>query len=238
MIENVEIWDKNEYKNFIEYLISLKDEKYKEFHKSLVLDSKYEMIGVRIPILRDIAKKIVKTTNIEEFLKIAENKYYEEVMIQGLVISHIKDEEAFYKYFKNFINKIDNWAICDSFCNSLKIVKKYEEKYFKEAEELALKEEEFKSRVGLVLILNFFINSNYLNSIFDILNKIRSEKFYINMAEAWLICEMYIKFPKETKVFLKKNKLNRFTQNKAISKINDSYRVSKEEKESLKKFRK
>ncbi len=238
MIENVETWDKNEYKNFIEYLISLKDEKYKEFHKSLVLDSKYEMIGVRIPILRDIAKKIVKTTNIEEFLKIAENKYYEEVMIQGLVVSHIKDEETFYKYFKNFVNKIDNWAICDSFCNSLKIVKKYEEKYFKEAEKLALKEEEFKSRVGLVLILNFFINSYNLNSIFDILNKIRSEKFYINMAEAWLICEIYIKFPKETKDYLKKNKLNRFTQNKAISKINDSYRVSKEEKESLKKLRK
>lgn len=238
MIENVETWDKNEYKNFIEYLISLKDEKYKEFNKSLVLDSKYEMIGVRIPILRDIAKKIVKTTNIEEFLKIAENKYYEEVMIQGLVVSHIKDEEAFYKYFKNFINKIDNWAICDSFCNSLKIVKKYEEKYFKEAEKLALKEEEFKSRVGLVLILNFFINSYNLNSIFDILNKIRSEKFYINMAEAWLICEMYIKFPKETKKFLEHNDLNKFTQNKAISKINDSYRVSKEEKDSLKKLRK
>ena len=58
------------------------------------------------------------------------------------------------------------------------------------------------------------------------------------MAEAWLLCEMYIKFPKETKTFIQKNNLNKFTHNKAISKIHDSYRVSKEEKEYLNTLRK
>jgi len=233
----IKTWNEEEYKKFVKYLISLQDEKYKEFHSSLVLNSKYEMIGIRVPIMRDIAKKIAKS-NIEEFLEYAQNKYYEEVMIQGLVISHIKDEKLFYKFFKKYINKIDNWAICDSFCSSIKIVRKYEEKYFKEAIKLALNKEEFISRVGLVMILNHFINKNNLSFIFDILNKIKSDKFYINMAEAWLLCEMYIKFPKETKKFLVKNNLNKFTQNKAISKIRDSYRVNKEEKELLNSLRK
>lgn len=58
------------------------------------------------------------------------------------------------------------------------------------------------------------------------------------MAEAWLICELYIKYPKETKAFIKNNNLNKFTQNKAISKIHDSYRVSKEEKELLSNYKK
>ena len=230
-------WNKEYYSEFVNYLISLQDVKYKNFHSSLVFNSKYEMIGIRIPIMRDVAKKIAKS-NIEEFLEYAQNKYYEEVMIQGLVISHIKDEKLFYKYFIKYINKIDNWAICDSFCNSIKIVRKYEEKYFKEAIKMALNKSEFVSRVGLVMILNHFISKNNLNDIFDTLNKIQSEKFYINMAEAWLVCEMYIKYPKETKDFLEKNKLNRFTQNKAISKIHDSYRVSIEEKELLNKYRK
>ena len=159
-------------------------------------------------------------------------------MIQGLVISHIKDEKQFYKYFREYINKIDNWALCDSFCSSIKIVRKYEEKYFKEAVKLTLNKEEFISRVGLVMILNHFINKNNLDIIFDTLNKIQSDKFYINMAEAWLSCELYIKYPKETTKFLKKNNLNKFTQNKAISKIHDSYRVSKEEKELLNNYRK
>ena len=124
MYINNNIWNKTDYKNYIELLFSLKDDKYKEFHKSLVLNSKYEMIGVRVPIMRKIAKEISKT-NIFEFLKYVNSKYYEEVLIEGLVISYIKDEELFYKYFKEYIKKIDNWAICDSFCSSIKIIRKY-----------------------------------------------------------------------------------------------------------------
>ena len=231
------LWNEEKYKDFVKYLINLQDKKYKEFHSSLVLNSKYEIIGIRVPVLRNIAKKIAKN-NIDEFLKYSKNKYYEEVMIKGLVISNIKDEKNFYKYFKEYINAIDNWALCDTFCSSIKIVKKYEEKYFKEAIKLALKKEEFLSRVGLIMILNYFIKQDNLNTIFDILNKIQSDKFYINMAEAWLICEMYIKYPRETKKFLTSNNLNKFTQNKAISKIHDSNRITKEEKELLNKLRK
>lgn len=232
-----EVWNKDTYNGFIKELINKKDEKYKEFHSSIVSNSKYEMIGIRVPAMRQIAKEISKT-NIEDFLKYSRDTYYEEVMIQGFVISHIKDEEIFYKYFKDFINKVDNWAICDSFCSSIKIVEKYEEKYFQEAIQMALNSEEFKSRIGLVIILNHFINKENLKIIFDTLNKIESDMFYINMAEAWLLCEMYIKHTKETTKFLQKNKLNKFTQNKAISKIHDSYRVSKEEKEYLNTLRK
>ena len=230
-------WNKVTYKLFLKYLLSLEDNNYKEFHKSIVLNSKYKMIGIRLPIMRDIAKKISKT-NIEDFLKYVGNNYYEEVMIEGLVISHIKEENLFYNYFKKYINKIDNWAICDSFCNSVKIVRKYEEKYFKEAINLSLNKEEFISRVGLIIILNHFINEDNIYDIFNLLNKIQSNKFYINMAEAWLICELYIKNPKETIKFIKSNNLNKFTLNKSISKIHDSYRVSKEEKEFLNRYRK
>ena len=236
--KRIEKWNKENYEKFVKYLLSLQDKKYKEFHSSLVLNSKYEMIGIRVPIMRDIAKNIAKWGNIEDFLKYAENRYYEEVMIQGFVISHIKDESLFNKYFQTFIKKIDNWAICDSFCSSIKIIRKYEEKYFKNAIKFALNNKEFISRVGLVMILNHFINKKNLDIIFETLNKIKSDKFYINMAEAWLLCEMFIKFPKETKAILKKNNLNKFTQNKAISKIHDSYRISEDEKELLNKLKK
>ena len=139
------LWNKESYKKFVEYLFSIRDLKYKEFHTSLVLDSKYEMIGIRLPIMREIAKEISKT-NIEEYLQVASDKYYEEVMIQGLVISHIKDEKTFYNYFLKHIKKIDNWALCDSFCSSIKIVEKYEEKYFSECIKMAVDEREYISR--------------------------------------------------------------------------------------------
>ena len=224
-------------KDFEKYLFSFQDLKYKEFHSSLVLNSKYEIIGIRTPIMKEIAKEISKG-DIIEFLENTKDKYYEEVLIKGLVISKIKDEEVFYKYFKKHIPKIDNWALCDSFCNSIKIVRKYKDKYFSEAVKMALSKKEFESRVGLVMILSHFVSFENLEVIFDTLNKIDSDKFYINMAEAWLLCDMYIKYPKETKVLIKKNNLNKFTQNKAISKIHDSYRVSDEDKKILNSYKK
>ena len=230
------VWNQKNYQEFVRYLWSIRDEKYKEFHSSLVLNSKYEMIGIRLPIMRKIAKEIAKT-DIEKFLKYAEDKFYEEVMIQGLTISLLKDEDVFYSYFKAYVPKIDNWALCDTFCNSIKIVRKYEEKYFREAVEMALNTEEFISRTGLVIILSHFIHSQNITIIFDMLNKMKSDLFYVNMAEAWLVCEMYTKYPKETTRFLQQNNLNKFTHNKAISKIHDSFRVSKEEKEYLNTLR-
>lgn len=230
-------WNSIEYQNFITYLKSLQDVKYKEFHSGLVLGSRYEMIGIRVPIMREIAKEIVKG-NREDFLKYVQNHYYEEVMIQGFVIATFQEEKTFYPYFQKHIPKIDNWALCDSFCSAIKIVKKNKEKYFQESLQLALRSEEFMARVGIVMLLNHFISQENLETIFQTLNQMTSNQFYVNMAQAWLICELYIHFPFETTVFLKSNTLNAFTQNKAISKIHDSYRVSAEEKEQLKLFRK
>ena len=232
MLELPTTWTKETYQEYIKYLISIKEEKYKEFHSKLCF-TKYEILGIRLPIIRKIVKQISKT-NYEDFLKHTKSKYYEEVMIEGLVISTIKDEAIFDKYFIKYINKIDNWGICDSFCNSLDIVTKNPSKYFNLCKELSLSNEEFISRVGLIIILNYFVKEEYLSDIFYILDSINSDKYYINMAEAWLICELYIYYPQATEKYLNNNnKLNNFTHNKSISKIRESYRVSKEKKDYL-----
>lgn len=228
---NITIWNQENYQNYLNYLKSLSDLKYKNFQSSLC-QTKYLMLGIKIPTLRNIAKQISKS-NYEDFLKLVTNTYYEEVLIEGLVIANIKDEKIFSKYFNSYLKKIDNWAICDSFCNSLKIVNTNPKKYFNLSLKLAKSPKEFTSRVGLIIILNFFIKEEYLQDIFNLLDNIKSDKYYINMAEAWLICELYIYYPKETTNYLKNNNLNNFTHNKAISKIRESYRISKEDKEYL-----
>lgn len=224
-------WNKDLYEKYIMYLKSVSEENYKNFHSKLCF-TKYEILGIRLPIQRKIVKKIIKT-DIVDYLKYCQANYYEEVMIEGLVIASIEDETLFDTYFLPFINKIDNWAICDSFCNSLKIIKKNPQKYFKLAINLSLSSAEFISRTGLIIILNFFIDKKYLKKIFILLDKIKSDKYYINMAESWLICEIYTKYPQEAKQYLLSNKLNKFTHNKAISKIRESYRIPQEEKDYL-----
>lgn len=228
----VKTWNKKEYQIYLNYLKSLSEPAYRDFHKNLT-ETKYEILGIRVPLLRHLAKEKMHTDYLK-FLKYCGDKYYEEVFIEGIVISNIKDEEIFLEHFYKYLDKIDNWAICDSFCNSLKRFKKDPDKYFNICKELALQTDKvFTSRVGLICILNHFIAKQYLKEIFNILDTIKSDEYYLNMAESWLICELYTKYPKETTKYLKKNKLNKFTQNKAISKIHDSYRVTKEEKEFL-----
>lgn len=228
---NFNIWNKKTYQDYLKYLESIGEIDYKNFHSKLCF-TKYEILGIRLPKIRNIAKNISKT-NYEDFLKLCKSTYYEEVMIEGLVIASIKDENILFKYLYKYIEKIDNWGICDSFCNSLKIVKEEPLKYFEIAKKLSLDKREFVSRVGLITILNFFVEKDYVYKIFDILDSINSQLYYINMAQAWLICELYIKYPVQTEKYLLNNKLNKFTHNKAISKLRESYRITEYTKEYL-----
>lgn len=222
------------YRDFIQYLLSLQDLKYKEFHQKLTF-TKYEIIGIRVPVLRKIAKEIAKNYS-EDFLKCLGDKYYEEVFLEGLVIASLPEDKLL-KYLPKYVNKIDNWAICDSFCNSLTIVKKDYQKYFEYFKEYLKSSKEFTVRVALVVLLNFYVNENYIEEIFKLVDEIKLDKYYVNMAVAWLLAECYIKYPDKTVNYLKVAKINNFTFNKTISKISDSYRVTKEEKEKLKKMR-
>lgn len=92
---------------------------------------------------------------------------------------------------------------------------------------------EFEVRFAVVSLLAHYIDEIYLDQVLQILNRLRHDGYYAKMAVAWAVSICYIQFPVQTKAFLLKNKLDDFTQNKAIQKIRESYRVSREEKEEL-----
>ena len=230
---NISNWTAENYQEYINYLISIGEEKYGEFSSKLT-PTKYKLIGIRIPNLRQIAKEIIKG-NYQSFLEHSQDKYFEEVLIEGLVIASIKDEQLFINYFNKYIKKIDNWAINDVFCNSIFLFKK--DKYFKLCLKLSLSPKEFISRVGLISILSHYVSDNNLEYIFNTLDNLKSDAYYTKMAAAWLLCDCYIKYPIKTNEYLKISKLNDWTYNKAIQKMKESYRVSKEDKEYLNRLK-
>lgn len=232
---NLTKWDKLSYKKFQKYLQSIKEEKYKEFSSRLT-KTKYSMLGVRIPILRKLAKEICKG-NYSSYLEISKDDSFEEVLIQGLVISNIKDEDEFLKYLDNFVLKIDDWSICDSFCNSLKIVKKNPDKYFNYFTKYLKSNKEFKIRVCLIVYLNFYTTKEYVDKIIENLLNIKNNDYYVEMAIAWLLAEIYLIDKDKVINLLKTKSLNKFINNKTISKIRDSYRVSDEDKQELLNWR-
>ena len=193
------------------------------------------MIGIKIPLLRKMAKEIAKG-DIQSFLTILENKYYEEIMLKGFVIAYITDLSLLKEEIREFIFLIDNWAICDSFGNSLKIINQNKKEFFKFIKPLLKSKEEYIVRFSIVLLIYYYVEEKYLKEIFNICLNNNNNKYYVNMALAWLLCECFIKYPDETKEFLKNNKINDFVLKKTISKINDSYQVKKENKLKLADF--
>lgn len=229
------IWSKEDYQKYKKYLYSIKDEDYLKFNSKIV-QTNYEMIGIRVPILRNIAKKI-KTTNIKEFLEISSPKTFEEIFINGIVISYEKDYKAFIKYFKDYLKYIDNWAICDMVISSCKIIKKNKEHFETIIKDLLNSKNEYDVRVGVVILMDYYIEKEKLQDLFDYLDDIKHEGYYVHMAIAWMVSILYIKFPKETEIYLQNNKLKKETHNKAIQKIRESTRISKDEKKYILRYK-
>lgn len=226
-MKNEEILDK---------LKELADEKYKKFHTGLCPGSK-EILGVRIPLIRKLAQKLAKE-NFRDYLKEAENKFYEETVLQGLVIANAKmDFTEKLKYIQEFVPKIDSWAVCDTFCADLKDIKKNKETMWKFIQKYFKSNKEFELRFAIIILLDYYIEEKYINEIFKIVDKIRTDKYYVQMGIAWLISVLYVKYPNETMEYLKENNLDKFTYNKSIQKIIESYRVKDESKEILRKMK-
>ncbi len=212
-------------------LFELQDIKYKEFHKKLC-PTKKEIIGVKIPVLKYYAKKLYKDD--KDVLKKIGNKYYEEIMLKGLLITIMKEPiDKKITQIKKFVNKIDNWAICDVFCSSLKIKNNEKETFFDYLKEYYNSKEEFKLRFLIVMLLDHYLEDEYIDEVFKIINNIDSDKYYVNMAIAWLLSIAFIKYRDKTLLQIEKTR-NDWIYNKAIQKIIESKRVSIEDKEFLK----
>ena len=84
------------------------DEKYRDFHSKLCPGIQ-NIMGVRIPVLREYAKKLNKEYTLEQILTEVEDEYYEEIMIKGISIGLNKKEDIdkVLKYIESFIPKID-----------------------------------------------------------------------------------------------------------------------------------
>lgn len=215
-----------------EKIFELADEKYKEFHSGLCPNTN-NIVGVRVPVLRNYSKELVKG-NFRNYRANAKDEYYEEVMLQGMVIGLAKMElEERLEYITKFVPKIDNWAVCDVSCAGFKFAKKYQSEVWKFLKPYLESNKEFEIRFGVVMLLDFYITEEYIDKVLEILNKIQYEGYYVKMAVAWAISVCYIKFPKETFKLLQENSLDDFTYNKALQKIIESYRVSEEEKKTI-----
>lgn len=217
-------------------IFELIDTDYQKFSAALI-PTINNVLGVRLPELRKIAKKIAKG-DWRTYLKTAKDEYFEEIMLQGMVIGYIKtDIEERLFYVASFVPKIDNWSVCDSFCTGLKSTKENKERVWAFLQPYLSSKNEYEIRFGVVMLLNYYIKTEYIERVLKLMDRVKHEGFYAKMAVAWAVSICYVKLPVPTMEYLRNNTLDDFTYNKALQKITESNRVDKETKSLIRSMK-
>lgn len=223
-----------------EELLALADPEYCAFHSNL-LPGVDNILGVRVPKLRAIAKRIAKMDSKDPgkdtwrtYLDCLQSEYYEEDMLHGMIIGYARmNEEERKLRLERFVPLIHNWAVCDCVCSTCKFFAEDPEKWFPYLLGQIKKGEEFSIRFGVVALMDYYITEEWIDRLLEIYEMIHQEGYYVKMAVAWAVSMCYVKFPEKTRKFLEEDQMDDFTHNKSIKKIRESCRVSKEEKDAL-----
>lgn len=222
--------------NIRKKLFEMQDKTYQEFHKGLCPNVD-DIIGVRIPDLRKIAKQIAKE-NPREYLEKIPKEYYEEKMLQGFVIGYMKASlEEKLRYLDKFVPTIDNWAICDCCTSTYKFTNQYQKEVWEYLKKYLNSNKEFELRFAIIMLMDYYLTEEYIDEVLKIYDNIHHDGYYVKMGVAWALSVCYVKFPERTMKFLKNNNLDDFTYNKALQKMIESYRVDEKTKQLFRKMK-
>lgn len=222
--------------NIKEELLALQDISYADFQAKLTPNIPRELfIGVRVPDLRKLAKKVAEEPETSKFLKNLPHKYYDENMLHGLLISEIKDYNACLVAVDEFLPYVDNWAVCDIM--SPKIFKKNKEALLEKIKEWTASEKTYTCRFGIETLMSHFLDDDFKPEYLEIPLSVNSEEYYVKMMVAWFFATALAKEWDETIKYIEDHRLDTWTHNKTIQKARESSRITPKEKEYLKSLK-
>lgn len=213
-------------------LISVADEKYREFNGSLIPTvDREKVIGVRVPALKNLANKYRNHPKIGEFLSDLPHFYHEENCLHGYIIAEIKDYKQAEAAVEKFLPYVDNWATCDTL--SPKAFAKNLAKTRENALRRIKSERTYTVRFGINTVMRFFLSDNFDGELAESVADVKSDEYYVNMMIAWFFATALAKNYDEVLPYLTDRKLGVWVHNKTIRKAIESRRVSDEHKEFL-----
>lgn len=232
---NLQHWRYEDGEKFREYLMTFSKGEAKSAWEQRIVNTALPCIAVQSPDMKKIIKEIAKG-NYLEYINLDMWDNFALVNIIGALICKIPDFKLMREYLIQYSSRIDNWGNADML--KFNVNENNKEDYYRLAEELSHNHLPFVRRVGITILFKLIEDSRYIDRIFDILCGFDNEtEYYVNMVNAWLIAECFVKQRDKTIEFLDRCALNKFTVNKAISKCRDSYRISAVDKEMLLRYR-
>ena len=194
-------------------------------------------IGVRVPLLRTIARSFAKKEAASQsFLSHLPHSYYEEDMLHGMLISLVKDYDRCLDLTDRFLPYVDNWAVCDTL--SPKVFAKHKAQLLENILRWSSSSHTYTCRFGLRMLMTHFLDDSFSADFLEIPAAIRSEEYYVKMMVAWFFATALAKQWEATLPYLENRQLDPWTHRKTIQKAIESYRIPPERKDYLRTLRK
>lgn len=214
-------------------LLSLADEKYKEFHKKLIPTvNEDKIIGIRTPVLRKTAKEIKDSPEAKAFIDTLPHFYYEENNLHAFLVEFIKDYDKAVLETERFLPYIDNWATSDSFLP--KIFKKNKDKLIVKINEWIKSDKTYTIRYAMGLLMSLYLDDDFKTEYAGIVANVSSEEYYVIMMQAWYFATALAKQYDAVLPYFTGKKLSKDVNNKAIQKAIESRRIDADTKAFLK----
>ena len=217
-------------------LFSLQDTAYRDFQVKLIpgMDAQKE-IGVRTPELRKLAKELAKREDIREFLNDLPHQYFDENQLHAFILSGEKDFEKCMEDLERFLPYVDNWATCDQ--TSPKVFRKHRKELLDAIRRWIESDHPYTVRFAIKMLMEHFLDEDFDPAYPEMVAEVRSEEYYIRMMIAWYFATALAKRYDAVLPYLKQEKLDVWTHNKAIQKAVESYRITEEQKIYLKSLK-
>lgn len=222
--------------NITDKLFKLQDKKYQEMQFKIIPNiNNSTIIGVRTPEIRKLAKELIKE-DYKSFLEELPHKYFDENQLHAFIISELKDFNECIDYTNKFLPYIDNWATCDQM--SPKVFKKNKDNLLKEIKVWIKSKETYTIRFAIGMLMSYFLDEDFDKKYLELVSKIKSKEYYVNMMIAWYFATALAKQYDETIKYIENNKLDTWVHNKTIQKAIESYRITNDQKEYLRSLKK
>ena len=221
-----------------QHLFGMRDAAYAAFIAKLTPGFPLgHFIGVRVPLLRTIARSFAKEEAASQrFLSHLPHSYYEEDMLHGMLISLVKDYDRCLDLTDRFLPYVDNWAVCDTL--SPKVFAKHKAQLLENILRWSSSSHTYTCRFGLRMLMTHFLDDSFSADFLEIPAAIRSEEYYVKMMVAWFFATALAKQWEATLPYLENRQLDPWTHRKTIQKAIESYRIPPERKDYLRTLRK
>ena len=215
----------------------MKDDAYAQFQRKLIPTvSPESIIGVRTPDLRKYAKELSAGANTEDFLCDLPHTYFEENQLHSFILSEERDYDRLIKKISEFLPFIDNWATCDQL--SPKILKKHTEDLIFYLEKWIRSGSTYTVRFGLCMLMRYYLDGDaFKPRCLRLAAEVVSDEYYVKMMVAWYFATALAKQYDSALPYIENRVLEKWVHNKAIQKATESYRITQEQKDCLRKLK-